>query len=182
MVSLRNFTFKSPSGFTARFENREPVSIPATEVEEAMRQGCAPADNADLPKSDHSASRLADFTGDLRASLLYLASKAIAERNDAKNDFSGNVPKAAVMSEEVGFKVPAKETAEAFQRYLAAQESDEEVIIHPDAERVIMVHKAKNKDELTELADLFEFPESEWNSLGAGDLRSYLIEKLNLGG
>lgn len=181
MMSLRNFTLKCMDGYCIPFKAKVPRMVRAQNVEAAMKAGCAPTDSVDLPADDKSKGKATDFAGTLRDSLLYLGCKTIAERNDVEEDFSGNTPKAAVLSKEVGFKVAAKETAEAFQVYLASTKSDEEFIVHPDAERVIMVHKAANIGELHELADLFEYPHDEYKSLGSGDLRMYMLEKMGAG-
>lgn len=180
MISLRDVSVPSLTGHVIRFEAGVARDVPVHMVDEAMEKGCAPTDSVNLPSDSELGRKAVDFTGALRDSLLFLACKAVAEKNDA-TEFSGTTPKGEVLGEITGFRVTAKEATAAFQVYMAAHKSGDTPELHPSADKILMVNQAGTKAEMVELAELFEFPKEEWSSKTKSELHEYLMTTLREG-
>lgn len=180
MISLRDVSVPSLTGHIVRFEAGVARDVPVHMVDEAMKLGCAPTDSVNLPSDSELGRKAVDFVGTLRDSLLFLACKTVAEKNDSA-DFSGTTPKGEVLGEITGFRVTAKEATAAFQVYMAAHKSGETPELHPSADKILMVQQASTKAELVELAELFEFPKEEWTSKTKSELHEYLLATLREG-
>lgn len=179
MLSLRKFRLETTTGHVVLFEANTPRFVPDAAVPEAMKAGCVPAESADIPFYDDLSRAKVEFQGDIRKSMLYLAIRVIAERNDPKEFDGGGVPKHEVVSARLGFDVSRQEVLDVFQQYLQAKSEDREFGLHPQAQNILRVIEAETKAELVELAKEFGVEEKQAKGLSVRELRKFLLTKFN---
>lgn len=180
MISLRSFRLETTKGHVLAFTAKEPKFVPAAVVSEAMAAGCVPADEADQPFYDDLTRARVEFVGDVRNSMLYLAVKAVIEKNDVTKDFDGSgVPKHESVSAALGFEVFQPEVTAIYQQYLQVQAENIEFPLHPAAPNIQRILEASSKAELVDLAVEFGHDEKKAKGLSARDLRKMLLVKLS---
>lgn len=179
MISLRNFRLASLSGHVIQVKAKEPFDCPDDVVEEAMKAGCAPANAEDQPFYDDLSRAKVDFHGDLRRSMVFMAISAIVKDNNVKHFDGGGLPKAAVISDRLGYDVTPKEVGAVYQIYLSCKSEGTTFELHPQAQHVMRVVEATDRAELMLLADEFGIEEGKAKGMSARDLRKLLLSKLN---
>lgn len=177
-ISLRSFSLSSLTGHSAVFEAGVPKDIPAALVPDAMAAGCVPANEASIPFHDDASRAKVEFVGDVRRSMLYLAVKAVAEKNDSKEFDGGGVPKTAAVVSRLGFEVQRKEVTDIWQEYTEMKAEGLEFTLHAQAQNIAKVIDAGDKAELLELAEEFGLDEAKAKGLQVRDLRKQLLVKL----
>ena len=186
MISLRTFTLRSLTGHTIKFESNVPTDVPDICVSEAMEKGAVPRNANDIPDGQPAnfAEKRAkvEFQGELRASLLYLALKALAEENNFEKFDSAGVPRADTVSEMLGYTVPKKEIVTAYQSYMTLKASGELPAVHPDAPRALEIMGASTKAALLEIAAEMGAESDDLDRMkgdSAKDIRSALLVSLS---
>lgn len=179
MISLRSFRLETRFGHVLHFEAKKPKFVPDLAVSAAMAAGCVPADGEEAPFHDDLGRARVEFVGDVRKSMIYLAVKQIAEKNDAKQFDGGGTPKTAVVSDMLGFEINRKDLVEVYQTYLTDVKEGTEYQLHPVAPNVLRVIEADSKDELVALADEFGVDAAKAKGLSVKDLRKTLLVKLS---
>lgn len=179
MISLRKFRLSTTKGHVVLFEPKVPTYVPDDIVADAMAAGCVPEDESETPFYDDLARAKVEFSGDVRASLIYLAVRQIAEKNDHK-DFDGAAnPKTKVVSDLLGIEAFPKEVVEIYRQYLQAKQEGVEYPLHPAAPNIQRVLEAGSKAELAELAAEFGVDAEKAKGLVAKDLRKLLLVKFS---
>lgn len=177
-ISLRSFRLESTKGHIVLFEANVPRFIPDAIVPEAMAAGCAPVDKSDIPFYEDKSRAAVEFQGDMRSSLVFMAAKHVALRNNSKDFTGGGAPKAQVLTEALGFDVNQKEATEQFQRYSASVQDGFDVPLHPQAANVLKVIEAGDRDELLDLGVEFGVEKDKAKGLTLRELRKTLLVKL----
>lgn len=178
-VSLRSFRLESVTGHTAVFEANVPRNIPQALIPAAMAAGCVPADAADTPFHDDTSRAKVEFNGDIRASMVYLAIKALVEKNNSKDFDGGGTPKTAAVNALIGYEVRRQEVVDLFQQHMELRSEGREYALHPQAHNIMKVIEAGDKAELLELADEFGMDAAKAKGLQVRDLRKSLLVKLS---
>lgn len=178
MISLRNFRLATISGHVIEFEAKVPTYVPDVAVSDAMAAGCVPEHAEETPFFEVADRAKVEFTGGIRNSMLYMAIKSIAERNDAKEFDGGGNPKESVVSSRLGFDVSKKEVIAMYQQYQQVTAENLDFPVHPAADNIMRVINAETKAELVELALEFGLPEAKAKGLVIRDLRKLLLVKL----
>lgn len=179
MLSLRTFRLASTTGNIVLFEAKVPRHVPNIIVPEAMAAGCMPVDADEIPAFENKERAKVEFQGDLRRSMVYMAVKAVMDKNDPKQFDGGHVPKHEVISASLGFDVPAKEVREIYQQYTAAAAEGRDYGLHPEAQNVLKVIEADSKAELVELAGEFGLEDKAIKGLTVKEIRKLLLVKLS---
>lgn len=178
-VSLRSFRLESTTGHIAVFEANVARNIPDALVPAAMAAGCVPANREDAPFYEDQTRAKVEFTGDVRKSMIYLAVKHVAERNNIKDFDGGGTPKTAVISELIGYETNRKEVVDLYQQYLQIKSEGGQYAMHPQAPSIMKVIQAEDRTELVELAEEFGVPADKSKGMQARDLRKLLLVKLS---
>lgn len=179
MISILNVRVASTSGDVLLFEARKPVNVPAHMVALCASKGCAllTPELADIV--DNTSRQPVDFVGDIRASLLFLASKSVAERNKASDFDSSGTPKAAIVSKLVGFDAGQPEVRKIFEKYLDMTKNGTAFNVHPTAVNAMRVIEAEDRAELADLGvELLGADKAELEGMQTKDLRAFLLKKL----
>lgn len=183
MISLRSFRLETTTGHVLQFEANTPKNVPESCVSAAMAAGCVPVDAAAIPFHEDLQRARVEFTGDVRKSMIFLAVKAVAEKNDARQFDGGGTPKTAVIADALGIEVSRKDVASVYQQYLTVTAENREYALHPSAPNILRVIEAESKDELLELVKEFaEEPDVEVKQakgLTVKDLRKLLLVKFS---
>lgn len=179
MRSLRAFRLATTTGHVILFKPDTPVFVPDVAVSEAMQAGCVPVDESDTPFIEDLSRAKVEFQGDVRRSMVYLAVKAVVERNNAKEFDGGGTPKASVISDALGFEIGNKEVQDVFQLYLQAKNEDVEFALHPHADNIQLILLADTKGELLQLAEEFGVDAAKAKGLVMRDLRKLLLTKFS---
>lgn len=178
-ISLRSFRLGTTFGHVIQFEAKVPKNIPDNCVPAAMAAGCVPADESAIPFHEDLERARVEFTGDVRKSMIFLAVKAIAEKNDPKDFDGGGTPKLAVVKEALGLEISRKDLADVYQQYLTVTAEGQEYALHPAAPNILRVIEAGDKAELLELAEEFEVDGAKAKGLTVKDLRKLLLVKFS---
>ena len=111
MTLNRNFTHTSLYGHSIRFEKDKPVAVPNVIVREVVAIGALRADGEDAIKaSKEEASHIPQGIAERTDAILEVIEE-MTELND-RDEFTGTgLPKLAVLSKKVGFKVDKTELA-----------------------------------------------------------------------
>lgn len=179
MVSLRSFRLATRHGHIITVVAKQPFNCPFAAVQDAMQAGCVPYKLEDAPFLDDLGRAKAEFTGDLRRSLVLLAIDSLVKENKAKN-FEGNgAPKVTVLSDRVGFDITKDERTRLYREYHSLRSNNEELQVHPQAELVQRVIDADTREELTQL-----FPDVGINSrqvqgTSTRDLKKLMLSKFS---
>lgn len=177
MLSIRNFRLETTTGHSIEFKANVPTWVAPVAVPAAMAAGCVPEDAKDQPFYEDSFRDKVEFKGDIRRSMLHVAVKTIAERNDVKEfDGSGN-PKTDAVVNRLGFEVTRNEVVDAFRIYMQAKAEDIEIDLHPSTAVIARIIDADDKKDLVELADELDVPKDKVKGLVARDLRKLLLAK-----
>lgn len=179
MISLRKFRLESTTGHCIQFEPREPVYVPDVAVSDAMKAGCVPAEEADIPFHEDLSRAKVEFVGDVRSSMIYLAIDAIVKRNNSKDFDGGGVPRQALINDTLGFETTRKEIVQVYQQYMQVKAENLEYALHPAAPQILKVLEAGDKGELLELAEEFGVENEKSKGLSVRDLRKLLLVKLS---
>lgn len=179
MVSLRKFRLATTKGHVILFEAKKPKKVPEDVVAEAMAAGCVPTKDSDALFIDDLTRSKVEFQGDIRRSVLLLAVDVIAKENDAKNFNGAGTPKAKVLSERLGFDVTQGEVTSIWQEYMGAKNNGVELPMHPDAQKVIAVLSAEDRETLCALAAQFDMPKDRLEGLSTRDARKLLLTKFH---
>lgn len=178
-ISLRSFRLESTTGHTAVFEANVPRFIPDALVAEAMAKGCVPVDKSDIPFYEDQTRAKVEFTGDVRKSMIYLAVKHLAEKNNVKDFDGGGTPKTASVAKLIGYDVFRPEITDAYQQYLQYTSENREYALHPQAHNILKVIQAEDRAELVDLAEEFGVEKAKAKGLQVRDLRKMLLVKLS---
>jgi hypothetical protein len=177
MKSLRNFVLRTLSGHMIRFEPEVPTKVPQAAVQDALNAGCVIIDPAELQAYEDTRALKTDFRDNIRESLVFLAIKAIAERNDTKEFNSGGVPKESAVASRLGMgNVSQKEVEDLYKKYKASNTGGEEFAVAPEAANVLKVIEASEQAELKLLAEEFGCVEAV-KGRTSREMRSILIAK-----
>lgn len=179
MLSLRNFRLATTKGHIVRFEARKPRMVPDEIAAEAMAAGCVPTHDADAPFIDDLTRANVEFQGDIRRSVVILALEAIAKSNVAKNFNGAGTPKANVLSERLGFDVTPTEATALWQELMGARNNGIELPMHPQAQSVMAVINAEDRETLLALANQFDVPKDKLEGLSTRDARRFLLTKFH---
>ncbi len=121
----------------------------------------------------------ADVQGELRASILFLAVKAIVTENNAKDFTAGGIPKVPSIESRLGFDVTQAEIRAAFEKYQTVVTGNGTFVLHPQSQNLLKVIEASTKDELDLLAVEFGIDGDKAESLNSRDLRRLLMTKFS---
>ena len=181
MKSLRNFRLATTTGFVCLVESNTPFFCPDNAVEDAMKAGCVPVNEEDIPFYEDQARARVDFTGTLRQSIIYLAISTIVKENSTKNFDAGGMPKLEVVADRLGMTVGAAELRDLFQQFLSNKADGKEYEIHPQAARVVDVLEASTKAELREMCEEFgiDAEAHKLSGMNMKELRKILLVKLS---
>lgn len=175
MISLRKFRLATLTGFVTIFEPNTPKFVPDNAVAAAMAEGCVPVDAADTPFHENLARTTVDFTGGVRASMLFLAIKDVVKGNKPK-DFDGSgVPNVPALEHRLGFDVSRSEIAAIYKQFQQCEAEGTEYALAPNAPNIMRVIEASNRAELEELAEEFGFAKDKTKGLVVKDLRKLLL-------
>lgn len=178
-VSLRSFTVTSTMGHSATFEAGVPKNIPMALVPAAMEAGCVPATAADAPFHEDATRAKVEFTGSMRTSMIYLALQDIIEKNAVKEFDGSGVPRVTAVEARIGYDVTRKEVTDVYQQLLQCKSDNKEFVLAPNADNVMLVIKAEDRAELTELAKEFGIDDDSCKGLQLRELRKLLLVRLN---
>lgn len=179
MKSLRAFRLASTTGHVKRVVVGEN-EIPDDLVKDAMAAGLVPVDAKDAAYHEDKSKAKVDFTGDVRASILHLAIKSVAEENDVAKFDAGGSPKVAVINEMLGMQVSKKELNEAYQQYLTIKSDGAEFVLHPNAPNIIRVLEAESTKELMALGvEEFGVEQKALEGQSEREMRRILLVKLS---
>lgn len=181
MKSLRTFRLATTSGHVVQFVANEPKEVPAAVLSEAMKHGCVPVDGTvDQALFEEAGGKArVDFTGDVRRSVLFLAVKAVAEKNDPKEFDGGGNPLASVVKGMVGFEITPAEVVDIYHIYGQSKRDEVPFELHPSAMNIVRVIEAGDKNELLELAEEFGMKREVYKGLAAKDIRKALLVKFS---
>lgn len=179
MISLRSFRLETTKGHIVLFEAKKPRFVPDAIVAEAMAAGCVPTDENSIPFYEDMTRAKVEFTGDIRRSMVFLAVKVIAQKNDPKEFDGGGYPKVKAVAEMLGFEVERQMVIDLYQEYQQVTAEGREFALHPASANIMRVLEAGSKAELVELADEFGVPADKAKGLQVRDLRKLLLVKLD---
>lgn len=179
MISLRTFRLATTKGHIVRFEAKKPRMVPDEIAADAMAAGCVPTNDKDAPFIDDMTRANVEFQGDIRRSVVLLAIESIAKSNEPKNFGGGGVPRAKVLSERLGFDVTPTEVTALWQEYMGAKNSGTELAMHPQAQQVLSVLNAEDRETLLALATQFDVPADKLEGLSTRDARRFLLTKFH---
>lgn len=179
MISLRTFRLESTKGHIVRFEAKVPRFVPDAIVPEAMAAGCVPTDESEIPFYEDLSRAKVEFQGDIKRSMVYLAIKSLAQKNDSKDFDGGGYPKTKVVADLLGFEVERQMVIDLYQEYQQVTAEGREFALHPASTNILRVIEAGSKAELIELADEFGVPADKAKGLQVRDLRKMLLVKLD---
>lgn len=179
MISLRTFRLASTSGHVVHFESKVPAYVAPPAVAEAMANGCVMADEADTPFFEDLERAKVEFSGGVRASMVYLAVKDIIDKNKTSEFDSGGVPRVPAVEDRLGFDVTKTEVVEVYKQYQQYASEGREYPLHPSSANILRVIDATTKAELVELADEFGVDEKKARGLTVKDLRKLLLVKFD---
>ena len=179
MKSLRNFRLATLTGTVVQVKANVPFYVPQHAVEDAMKAGCVPVDENDLEFAEAQINSRVEFSGGLRASLIYLAIDTVVSENKPKNFDAGNMPKLDVIADRVGFQVSPAELRELFQQHMSNKADGKEYDVHPKAALITQVMSATTKAELLELCVEQGIPEDKAKGENMAGMRKLLLTKLN---
>lgn len=117
----RDYTLRTTRGHTIRFKKRVPRLVPGAVVEQAMRFGAFPPDNAsqEALASEQEAQAKQEQVdkapeGQDRKDMIRMQIESMVERN-ARGDFNASGrPSLEVMKKELGFDLTAQERDEVY--------------------------------------------------------------------
>lgn len=179
MLSLRSFRLETTMGHVIEVKGKEPTYIPPECVDEAAKRGMTYVDNADANIYDDLSRAKTDVQGELRASILFLAVKAIVAENNPKDFTAGGIPKVPAIEARLGFDVTNAEIRAAFEKYQTVAAGNGEFALHPQSQNLLRVIEASTKDELDLLAVEFGIDGDKAESLNSRDLRRLLMTKFS---
>ncbi len=179
MKSLRNFRLATTTGFVAMVSASEPFFCPDNCVDEAMKAGCVPVNEGDIPFYEDASRARVDFVGNLRASIIYMAIDVIVKENNTKNFDAGGMPKLDVVADRLAMQVSPAELRDLFQQYLSNKADGKEYDVHPQAKRVVDVLEASTKAELHEMCGEYDIPTDKTKGMNMKELRKILLVKLS---
>lgn len=179
MISLRTFRLATTRGHVIHFQAKKPKFVPDEIAAEAMAAGCVPTKDADAPFIDDLSRSKVEFQGDIRRSVLLLAVDVLAKENDSKNFSGAGIPKIKVLSDRLGFDVTTSEVTAVWQEYMGAKNNGVDLPMHPDADKVIAVLCAEDRESLRALAVQFGVPVDRLDGLPTRDARKLLLTKFH---
>lgn len=179
MLSLRSFRLATTTGHVVHFKANTPTPVPDAAVQAAMNAGCVPVDKEDQPFIDDLNRVKIEFVGNMRKSLIFLAMDVLSRENSPKNFDGGGRPKTEVLTERLGFDVPAKERTAVWQDYMTAKNGGGEFQLHSEAEAAMECITATDLEELRTLAVTNGFTAEQTNGLSSRDLRTLLLSKFS---
>lgn len=179
MVSLRTFRLATTRGHVLFFKAKQPLDVPEDVAAEAMAKGCVPTNDADVPFIDDLTRSRVEFQGDIRRSVLLLTVQALAKENNVSKFTGGGVPKAKVISEQLGFDVPAGEVQAVWQEFLTAKSQGADLVLHPSANDVLAIIEAEDRSDLDKLAVKFNIPADRFSGLSTREARRLLLTKFH---
>lgn len=175
MISLRTFLLSTKTGHMVRFEAGVSKMVPTAVVAEAMEKGCVPTDQVQVPYFESLSRAKAEFSGDLRRSLILATMEVLVEDNNAKN-FEGNgMPRLDVLGERIGFDVSKAERQSLYQELMGARKAGADLSLHPDTETVRLIVSASNRKELMSILPRTNIPPEQAKGLQIADLRKLLL-------
>lgn len=175
MVSLRSFRLASLCGFVTFVEAKVPFLCPDTAVAQAMKEGCVPESEADIPFHDDKTPVKRDFHGDLRKSMLHLAIASIMREGNVKDFNAGGIPKVEVVSDRLGVEVGLKELQATYREYTGLKAKGEEYAVLPEASNLMRVIDATTSAELLKIAEEFGEDPKKYDGLTQRGLRRALL-------
>lgn len=151
MICPRDYTLRTRTGHTIRFEAGVPSPVPESAYQEALAKNIIPVER---PSDDNNAFGMvhADITGTLRDAIIYQAIETLVHRNNAE-DFGGGKPKATAMSIETGLSLSASEVGKYWNNYKQLVAENEALPTHPRVEVVRELQACATRKQLTEFAE-----------------------------
>lgn len=117
LVLNRNYVLTTNKGHSIEFVKGKPVHVPPAVYADAIAIGAVPEDGSDANLLEDAPRDNAPADPAERAPLILEAIKALVERNRREDFTAAGAPTAPAVTEQVGFKVQAKEVATVWQAY-----------------------------------------------------------------
>lgn len=178
MKSLRAFRLASTTGHVKRIVVGEN-DVHDDLVKDAMAAGMVPVDAKDATYHEDKSKAKVDFTGDVRASILHLALKSVAEENDMAKFDAGGSPKVAVINEMLGMQIGKKELNEGYQQYLTIKSEGGDFVLHANSPNIIRVLEAESGKELKALGEELGYDQKKLEGQSEREMRRLLLVKLS---
>lgn len=151
MVCQRDYILRTRTGHTIQFFAGVPTPVPESIYAEALAKNIVPV----KPKSEDEAVFTlinSNITGTLRDALVYQTLQQVAERNQPEDFTGGGVPKAAVISGEVGISLSASEVNRYWTNYRQMLSENETLPTHPQMEMVRELQSLSTRKQMEEFA------------------------------
>lgn len=166
MVCPRDYTLRTRMGHTIRFIAGEPTPVAEDAYQEALAKNIIPVRR---PDDDSPAFGMAhaEITGTLRDAMVFLALDEIAKRNHSEEFTGGGIPRAAVVTTEVGIRLSATEVGKYWSLYRQSIAENTALPTHPSVEVVRELQACATRKQLTEFSEEhgIEMPRAEGKSV-----------------
>lgn len=162
MVSPRDYTLRSLTGYVIFYPANQPTHTPDEVVSEAMAVNILPVEKYDrempAPRGALKESRV---TGTLRDALILNAIEELVKENDVSNFNAGGSPKLAALNGATGLRLSGPESSKYWTRYREIKGTNSPLPQHPRMESVLELQRLTTRKQLLEYASEIGFPESE---------------------
>lgn len=115
LVLNRDYVLSTTKGHSIAFTKGVPVYVPPPIYADAIAIGASPADGSDPDVLEAEVVDTAPSDPSERADLIQAAFEILEGRNEREAFTAAGVPTVAAVSDEVGFKVQAREITAAWQ-------------------------------------------------------------------
>lgn len=175
MVSLRDYTLRTPSGHTLAFRARKPTMVPDELVAAAMAVNIVPTKEYENEEMPGDSKKRAGIVGGLRDSIVLQAMKQLVEENEHTNFNAGGQPKLAVVNERTGLRLAGGELAKYWERFREIQSTNDDFPTHPRMEDVLELQGLTSRKSLLEFADAIKVDRNQLDKKSIREMKELLM-------
>lgn len=151
MVCPRDYTLRSTTGHTVKFEAGEPADVPEALYAEALAKNILPV-KAGPGESPAFELATAEITGNLRDALVFDVIQVLVKRNNPEDFTGGGAPKAAAIARDTGLQISAREVSKYWNLYKQIVAENAEFPTHPNVELVRELQGMSTRKQMEEFA------------------------------
>lgn len=152
MVCPRDFTLRTKNGgHVIKFEAGKETDVPEEAYHEAISKNIVPVQRKD---DEGPAFTLIsnEITGTLRDALIIRGIDELVKRNNTEDFTGGGMPKAAALTNHLGFQIANPETKRYWDLYKDYTSQNMDLPVHPRMELVMELQPLTSRRQLEEFA------------------------------
>jgi len=174
MKCPRNYILRTRLGHVVSFIADEPTLVPDAAYAEALSKNIIPVERPDTEKPYFELAH-ADITGTLRDALIYRAIHETVLRNSPEDFQGGGVPKAKLISDQVGVTVSATEVGKYYQNYRQIIAENSDLPSHDKIDLVLELQSCSTRKQMEEFAEQIDMPLPATKSKSLKELKGALL-------